>query len=72
MFEYIDGSLLITDMLASEIASEIGTHKGHAVDTLIVTRRVWEDRESKTCLMPFVWTAKRVIIIDDKIEIIKE
>jgi len=43
------------------------------VDTLIITKRVWEDPESKTCLMPFVWTAKKVIIVnkDGKFENIK-
>lgn len=64
----MDGSLLITDMLASEI----GIHKGHTVDTLIITRRVWEDPESRTCFLPFCWSATRVIIIDDKMEIIKK
>lgn len=61
--EYIDGSLLIADKYV--------VHKGQIVDTLIVTREVWEDPDSKTCLVPFVCAATKVMIIDGKIEIIK-
>lgn len=57
MLEYIDGSLLIVDKYV--------IHIGHAVDTLIITKKVWDDPISKTCLMPFVWTAKKVIIVNE-------
>lgn len=57
MIEYIEGTFLIVD--------DYIPHKGQMVETLIITRRVWEDPDSKTCLMPFVWTAKRVIVINE-------
>jgi len=71
MIKYIEGgTVLITDMLASECRG----HKGTAIDTLIVTRRVWEDAESRMCLQPMLCIADKkakIIIVnnDGKFEI---
>lgn len=74
MTKYIEnaGTLFITDMLANEVLG----HKGVTIDTLIVTRRVWEDTESRVCLQPMLWRTKttkaKIIIVneDGKFEIL--